>query len=195
MKPTKIVKELDKEQVIRQKVTITDYHKSPNNPVIPYDTEVTIVFYKRTHTPKDYHSWVKRYYKQYEDRKDWYYTRKYPKLVYKGQRVKGVSKRIIRYLKEKKSFWLTVVEKNKIEYKWWIDSFGYVYQVSTDNKHIGISILGYKYKGQIHLTQVLDLFTATEGTKVSTEKILKLLSPIQKEPVKRRRSISRGRIK
>ena len=149
MKPTKIVKELDKEQVIRQKVTITDYHKSPNNPVIPYDTEVTIVFYKRTHTPKDYHSWVKRYYKQYEDRKDWYYTRKYPKLVYKG---------------------------------------------STDNKHIGISILGYKYKGQIHLTQVLDLFTSTEGTKVSTEKILKLLSPIQKEPVKRRRSISRGRI-
>ena len=46
-----------------------------------------------------------------------------------------------------------------------------------------------------YLTQVLDLFTATEGTKVSTEKILKLLSPIQKEPVKRRRSISRGRIK
>tara|TARA_R100001082_G_scaffold37129_1_gene19555 strand:- start:1216 stop:1800 length:585 start_codon:yes stop_codon:yes gene_type:complete len=194
MKPTKIVKELDKEQGITYTVTITDYHKSPNNPVVPYDTDVEVITYKRKNTPKDYHAWVKRYYKQYEDRKDWYYTRKYPKLVYKGQRVKGVSKKITRYLKEKKAFWLTVVEKNKIEYRWWIDSFGHICQVDTDQKFLGVGILGYRYKGQIHLTQVLDLFTTTEGTKVSMEKILKLLKPIKSEPVKRRRSISRGRI-
>ena len=194
MKPTKLVKELDKEQVIEHTVIITDYHKSPNNPVVPYDTEVDIVSYKRKHTPKDYHSWVAKYYKQYKDREDWYYTRQYPKVVYKGQRVKGSPKKIMRYLKEKKAFWLTVVEKNKLEYRWWIDSFGLVCQVFTDQKFIGVGNLGYKYKGQIHLTQVLDLFTTTEGTKVSMEKILRLLKPIKSEPVKRRRSISRGRI-
>jgi hypothetical protein len=194
MKLTKVVKELDKEQVIKHTVIIKDYHKSPNNPVVPYDTEVDIVSYKRKHTPKDYHSWVANYYKQYEDREDWYYTRHYPKVIYKGQRVKGSSRKIKRYLKEKIAFWLTVVEKNKIEYRWWVDSFGNVFQVYTDQKFIGVGNLGYKYKGLIHLTQVLDLFTTTEGTKVSMEKLLRLLTPIKSEPIKRRRSISRGRI-
>lgn len=194
MKLTKVVKELDKEQVIKHTVIIKDYHKSPNNPVVPYDTEVDIVSYKRKHTPKDYHSWVANYYKQYEDREDWYYTRHYPKVIYKGQRVKGSSRKIKRYLKEKIAFWLTVVEKNKIEYRWWVDSFGNVFQVYTDQKFIGVGNLGYKYKGLIHLTQVLDLFTTTEGTKVSVEKLLRLLTPIKSEPIKRRRSISRGRI-
>jgi hypothetical protein len=192
MKPTKIVKELDKEQVITNTITITDYYKSPNNPVVPYDTDVEVISYKRKNTPKDYHSWVERYYKQYKDRKDWYYSHKYPKIVYKGQRVKGSSKKIIRYLKEKKAFWLTVVEKNKLEYRWWIDSFGNVCQVYTEQDFVGIGNLGYKYKGHIHLTQVLDLFTTT---KVSVEKILRLIKPIKNEPVKRRKSISRGRIK
>lgn len=194
MKLTKVVKELDKEQVIKHTVIITDYHKSPNNPVVPYDTEVDIVSYKRKHTPKDYHSWVANYYKQYEDREDWYYTRHYPKVIYKGQRVKGSSRKIKRYLKEKIAFWLTVVEKNKVEHRWWVDSFGNVFQVYTDQKFIGVANLGYKYKGLIHLTQVLDLFTTTEGTKVSVEKLLRLLTPIKSEPIKRRRSISRGRI-
>ena len=194
MKLTKVVKELDKEQVIKHTVIITDYHKSPNNPVVPYDTEVNIVSYKRKHTPKDYHSWVANYYKQYEDREDWYYTRHYPKVIYKGQRVKGSSRKIKRYLKEKIAFWLTVVEKNKVEHRWWVDSFGSIFQVYTDQKYIGVANLGYKYKGLIHLTQVLDLFTTTEGTKVSMEKLLRLLSPIKSEPIKRRRSISRGRI-
>ena len=194
MKPTKTTKELDKEQVIKHSVIVTDYYKSPNNPIVPYDTEVEVISYKRTHTPKNYHSWVQRYYKQYEDKEDWYYTRQYPKVVYKGQRVKGSSKKITRYLKEKKPFWLTVVEKNKLEYRWWIDSFGIVCQVYTDGKQIGVVNLGYKYKGYIHLTQIIDLFTTTEGTKVSMEKILRLLTPIISEPVKRRRSVSRGRI-
>ena len=194
MKLTKVVKELDKEQVIKHTVIIKDYHKSPNNPVVPYDTEVDIVSYKRKHTPKDYHSWVANYYKQYEDREDWYYTRHYPKVIYKGQRVKGSSRKIKRYLKEKIAFWLTVVEKNKVEHRWWVDSFGNVFQVYTDQKFIGVGNLGYKYKGLIHLTQVLDLFTTTEGTKVSMEKLLRLLTPIKSEPIKRRRSISRGRI-
>tara|TARA_R100000781_G_C4076676_1_gene126322 strand:+ start:531 stop:1115 length:585 start_codon:yes stop_codon:yes gene_type:complete len=194
MKPIKTIEELDKEQVITHKVIVTDYYKSPNNPVVPYDTEIWVRTYKREKTPRDYHSWVEQYYKQYKDRKDWYYTTYYPKVVYKGQRVKGSSKKIIRYLKEKKAFWLTVVEKNKIEYRWLIDSFGNVYQVHTEGKFIGVSTLGYKYKGQIHLTQILDLFTTTEGTKVSTERIFRLISPIRKEPVKRRRSVSRGRI-
>jgi hypothetical protein len=194
MKLTKVVKELDKEQVIKHTVIIKDYHKSPNNPVVPYDTEVDIVSYKRKHTPKDYHSWVANYYKQYEDREDWYYTRHYPKVIYKGQRVKGSSRKIKRYLKEKIAFWLTVVEKNKVEHRWWVDSFGNVFQVYTDQKFIGVGNLGYKYKGLIHLTQVLDLFTTTEGTKVSVEKLLRLLTPIKSEPIKRRRSISRGRI-
>ena len=194
MKPTKIVKELKNEQVIRHKVIITDYYKSPNNPVVPYDTEIDIIFYKRKHTPKNYHSWIELYYKQYEDRKDWYSTTYYPQVLYKGQRVKGYSKKIMRYLKEKISFWLTVIEKNKIEYRWWIDSFGIVFQVATDQKQIVVANLGYKYKGDIHLTQVLDLFTTTEGTKVSMEKLLRLLIPIQSEPLKRRKSVSRGRI-
>ena len=194
MKPTKIVKELKNEQVVRHKVIVTDYYKSPNNPVVPYDTEIDIISYKRNHTPKNYYSWVELYYKQYEDRKDWYYTNYYPQVIYKGQRVKGASKKIKRYLKEKVAFWLTIVEKNKIEYRWWIDSFGMICQVDTDQKQIGVANLGYKYKGHIHLAQVLDLFTSTEGTKVSMEKLLRLLIPIQSEPLKRRKSISRGRI-
>ena len=35
MKPTKTTKELDKEQVIKHSVIVTDYYKSPNNPIVP----------------------------------------------------------------------------------------------------------------------------------------------------------------